>query len=593
MPDIIKVLPPLIANQIAAGEVIERPASIIKELIENSLDAGSDEIIVTIKKAGNNLISIRDNGCGISKNDLPLAICQHATSKLKEINDLDNITSLGFRGEALASICAVARVQILSKQIDADKAYSITVENKDNGYNITEDTHPVGTTITVRDLFYSTPVRKRFLKADKTESLHIIDIFQKLALSNFNCSFTLISDDKIIYKLIKANDQQNNQGIARVQKIFGKAFVDNATYFSSQGQGIKLEGWLGNSSYHRSQTDQQYFFLNNRVIRDKLILHAVKYVYETLIPDGRHPCYVLYLYLDPAQFDINVHPTKHEVRFCDTRWIHQFITQQLSKVLLEINSKLESTAAPEIAFGVAQPGYQKSFLETKPYISPSFTPMSIGASGLMKSSVLLDNTKNYIDNNSYHSPVNIAYSRALGAIVADINNNLIITYQKTNHSYYFVNLDTVYQYLSFQKLKAQWQESQQLDSHRLPINIELDSAIDDPDRLMSLEQFGIRLEGNSIISVPHILRFADAKAVVSRICSFITDAVPVDEVIIQDLFQQLAQLSLGRLAGNLLPNEQEDILDSLANIQYDGALFNGKYLYKQLVPQDLEHLLSA
>ncbi len=594
MADIIQLLPPLIANQIAAGEVIERPSSIIKELIENSLDAGSTEIVVSIRKSGNNLISVRDNGSGISKNDLPLAICQHATSKLKELADLDNITSLGFRGEALASICAVARVQITSRQVDNDKAYSLIVdhENPEN-YKIVEDAHPVGTTITVQDLFYSTPVRRRFLKADKTELIHIIDIFQKLALSNFNCSFTLIDEGKLVYKLINTHANGNHQ---RVQKIFGKNFIENAVHFTSQGQGIKLEGWVGNCNYHRSQTDQQYFFLNNRIIRDKLILHAVKYVYETLIPAGRHPCYILYLTIDPDQFDINVHPTKHEVRFYDSRWIHQFITQQLSKVLLEHKDTSGIIDISDNNFG--------SQFETKSKIEPKvITNCDVYRSARLNIPAILQkvqSSKNFANSANFFVEHNTQPAKTtsprllLGEIIANINNSLVITFDKTANIYYLVDLARSYQYFAWQELQSQWQANKKLISHHLNIVSSYRTGDLSAEFIANLEQLGVVLQDNKIIAVPAVLQFAEPQLIFEVMYDYFSASSSLGSLgSYESLFKKLANLALGRLEGNLLISEQVNILDKLANIQYDGPEFNGRHLYKKLLPADLEIFLTV
>lgn len=601
MPEIIKVLPPLIASQIAAGEVIERPASIVKELLENSIDAGSDDIIVTVKKAGNNLISVRDNGSGISKIDLPLSIVQHATSKLSDLSDLEAIRSLGFRGEALASICAVAKLRIISKQETSDVAYCLEAFN--NFSEIIPAAHPVGTTIEVSDLFFNTPVRRRFLKADKTEFQHILEIFQKLALSNFQCGFTLVNEDKIIYKLPKANSRAAQD--SRVQKIFGSAFIKSASYFVGQAQNITLQGWLGNPDYHRSQSDQQYFFLNNRIIRDKLILHAIRYVYDNIIPNGRHPCYVLYLYLDPSEVDINVHPTKHEVRFCDGRSVHQFIVQQLSKVLLEqnLNQNLSDSSADILNIKEnfinfnnnllpAEKTHRTAELLFNKQINYSTPAQSFGDFFSAVSEVDSGAEIQLIESES-EPQLNQIYN--FGVIIAGITNSLVITYYEPDHKYYLVDLKTAYCYLCYTELLTKWQENQQLASFDLLQQVSLDNNDQDLNNqdLVKLG-FKLKLENNKIIitAVPYLLRLADPKAI------FLTAYKNFQSSQHSDLsifFNKLATLSLGRLEGNLLALEQQEILTKLlaklTEAEYSQKNFNNKKIFKLLDINAIELLL--
>lgn len=326
----IQKLPVQLANQIAAGEVVERPASVVKELVENSIDAGATQIQIDIEKGGLRAIRIRDNGHGITKEDLTLALSPHATSKIREFHDLQSIASLGFRGEALASIASVSRLTLTSKAESADAAWRAKVAGREMEIIIDPASHPQGTTIDVEDLFFNTPARRNFLRTEKTEFNHIEDIIKKIALSHFQVGFVLRHNQKDVLRCPVVSPEN---GDVRVRSICGDRFLKNARFVEFSAVGFKLWGWLGNGEIARSQTDLQYFYVNQRVIRDRLVNHAVRQAYEGLLYEGRHPCYVLFLDIEPEMVDVNVHPTKHEVRFRDSRLVHDFIAQQLAEGL--------------------------------------------------------------------------------------------------------------------------------------------------------------------------------------------------------------------------------------------------------------------
>lgn len=323
----IQALPLHLANQIAAGEVIERPASVVKELVENSIDAGATQIYIDIEGAGSHLIRVRDNGTGIHPDDLALALSRHATSKLHSSEQLSHIASLGFRGEALPSIASVSNLSLSSRQNDSECGWQIT----GNKHEPTPLAHPLGTTIEVRELFFNLPARKHFLRGDKTELHHITTTLYRLALSKFDIGFSYQSGTNSIVKLPIADTSELQQ--QRIAKLCGHAFIKNSHYIEQQFDEIELKGWLGTAHAHRPQTDVNYFFINGRVIRDRVINHAIRQAYADLIPAGRHPAFVLYLTLPLDKVDINVHPTKHEVRFRDARLVHGLITRALQEAL--------------------------------------------------------------------------------------------------------------------------------------------------------------------------------------------------------------------------------------------------------------------
>lgn len=354
---LIRVLPEQLANQIAAGEVVERPASVIKELIENSLDAQATQIEIEIEEGGCKKILVRDNGCGIPQEQLVLAICRHATSKIETADDLQAIDSLGFRGEALASIGSVSRLQLTSRSADADKAWCLSSRNGVDQH-IAPTAHPIGTSLEVCDLFYNTPARRKFLRSDRTEFRHLDEVFRRMALGRFDVGFLLKHNHRIVHQLRAAHDNDSRQ--RRLHKLFGKAFVQQSSSLDMQASGLRLWGWLSQPDYSRSQADQQYFYVNGRIIRDRIINHAIRLAYQPHLYPGRQAAYVLHLELDEALVDVNVHPTKHEVRFRESRLVHDFIYKVVSDALSATTSAALHHSMPvtSVASAFAPTSYQ-------------------------------------------------------------------------------------------------------------------------------------------------------------------------------------------------------------------------------------------
>ncbi|MDP1603084.1 MAG: DNA mismatch repair endonuclease MutL [Legionella sp.] len=325
----IQQLPADVANQIAAGEVIERPASVVKELLENSLDAEADIINIDIGYGGLNHIKISDNGTGIVADDLPLAIAAHATSKITRLTDLYAISSMGFRGEALASIASIARLSISSKP--AEQQLGMLLECHEQTYTLSPFARAEGTTIDVRDIFFNAPVRKKFLKSERSEFLAIDHIVRRFALGASAITLNLTHNNKPQLHLPAAKTEHSR--LARMNKLLGKTFVDESLYIDVAHAGMRLHGWTSGLNYQRSQNDKLWVYINGRMVKDKLINHAIKQAYDGLLYPGRNPGCLLYLTIDPALVDVNVHPTKHEVRFQEPRLIHDFISSQLCQVL--------------------------------------------------------------------------------------------------------------------------------------------------------------------------------------------------------------------------------------------------------------------
>lgn len=340
----IELLSPRLANQIAAGEVVERPASVIKELLENSLDSGARRVDIEVEQGGVKLLRVRDDGSGISADDLPLALARHATSKIRDLEDLERVMSLGFRGEALASISSVARLTLTSRTATADQAWQVETEGRDMDARVQPAAHPVGTSVEVRDLFFNTPARRKFLKTEKTEFDHLQEVIKRLALARFDVGFHLRHNGKSILGLHEAHDETARA--RRVAAVCGPAFLEQAMPIEVERNGLRLWGWVGLPTFSRSQADLQYFFVNGRAVRDKLVAHAVRQAYRDVLFNGRHPTFVLFLEVDPAVVDVNVHPTKHEVRFRDGRMVHDFLYGTLHRALADVRPEDQLATAP-------------------------------------------------------------------------------------------------------------------------------------------------------------------------------------------------------------------------------------------------------
>ncbi|OAH99504.1 DNA mismatch repair protein MutL [Methylomonas methanica] len=362
----IHALPTQLVNQIAAGEVVERPASVVKELVENCFDAGATQIQIDVEQGGARQIRIRDNGCGIVKDDLALALSRHATSKIASLDDLEHVISMGFRGEALPSISSVARLTLISRTADAECAWQVSADGTEQNFDPQPDPHPPGTTVDVRDLFYNTPARRKFLKAEKTEFAHIESLIQKLALARFDVGFVLNHNQREVLNLKPAATQEAQE--KRIAAICGSAFVENSVKIDFAASGLHLHGWVGLPTFSRSQQDMQFFYVNGRLIKDRLVAHAVKQAYQDVLYHGRHSVFVLYLELDPALVDVNAHPTKLEVRFREGRMVHDFLFQALHRSLAD--------QRPGAAVVAKQIETVADFSEIQPAVAPLRTPLN-------------------------------------------------------------------------------------------------------------------------------------------------------------------------------------------------------------------------
>ncbi|MBE0614030.1 MAG: DNA mismatch repair endonuclease MutL [Burkholderiales bacterium] len=380
----IRLLSDTLISQIAAGEVVERPASVLKELLENSLDAGATEISVSLMQGGIKQLKVTDNGAGIGAPDLPLAFARHATSKIASLDDLEQVRSLGFRGEALASIASVARIDLTTRTASAPHAWSLSAEGGVHGVP-QPAAHPGGTSVEVSDLYFNTPARRKFLRTEATEFGHCEDVYQRVALSRPDVAFSLKHNGRVISHL------QDGTAARRVAAVAGEEFAGTAHAMDEHSSGLRLAGFAGSPSFSRSSRDAQFAFVNGRFVRDKLLSHALRQAYQDVLHGNRHAAYVLFLELDPQGVDVNVHPAKTEVRFRDGRAVHQFVFHAVSKALSGSAAQtsaatVQPVAAPEgmnfrripsqSSLGVEQPAaaYQAMF-------SPPPGPVAVPSGG--------------------------------------------------------------------------------------------------------------------------------------------------------------------------------------------------------------------
>ncbi|MXY89236.1 MAG: DNA mismatch repair endonuclease MutL [Gammaproteobacteria bacterium] len=366
----INRLSPRLANQIAAGEVVERPASVLKELLENSLDAGARRVDVEVEQGGKKLLRVRDDGGGIHKDDLALALSRHATSKISRPEDLAAIDSLGFRGEALASIGSVSRLELSSRaaETDSETGWTVRAEGQQMETSLEPCQHGVGATVEVRDLFFNTPARKKFLKTERTEFGRIDEVLKRLALSRFDVQFNLRHNQRTVHELRPAFSELDQR--RRIGLVCGPAFLENSVEVDQRAAGLRLWGWISLPAFSRSQADLQYFYVNGRIVRDKIVSHAIRQAYQDVLYHGRHPAYVLFLELDPAAVDVNVHPTKHEVRFRDSRLVHDFLFRSLHRELADIkpevpgSNQLSDQVPPETSREASERGDSEPWAQT-------------------------------------------------------------------------------------------------------------------------------------------------------------------------------------------------------------------------------------
>lgn len=551
----IETLDAALANQIAAGEVIERPASVVKELLENAIDAGANSLIIRVAQGGSTLIELIDNGMGIHADDLPLAVMRHATSKIKTSDDLHSIESLGFRGEALASIAAVSRLSIHSSQDESGVGYQLEINGTAfNHQQVRPCASEKGTHIRVQDLFFNVPARRKFLKKPSTEFIHIEEVVRRLALTYFDVRFMLEHNDQIKLNLPKAETGQLR--LQRVQQLLGKSFSDNAYWVDAEMTGIRLSGWLGHPSDARAQSDLQYLYVNGRIVKDKTISHALRMAYEGILHGHQYAGYLLFLQVDPDTVDVNVHPTKHEVRFLNQRGIHEFVRHTAKNVLsqfqtatADLSQALKSTTEN---VGTAQPQprlqeslglYQQQSSEAGvdgplsravDYTKPHMPKVSGQFENALQSYLAPLRAPNNAEEAIIEQPLH-SDEHPLGVAIAQLHGIYILA--QNREGLIIVDMHAAHERIVFEQMKANWNQpefwvSQQLLIPKL-ISISVAQVEQFEQRKTQFVKFGLDVDlyGQQeliVRGVPAILHKADLSCLVLEL---LNDLDPNDQVL--------------------------------------------------------------
>ena len=594
----IHTLSPQLANQIAAGEVVERPSSVLKELSENSLDAGATRIEVEVEQGGTKLIRVRDDGCGISESDLPLALSRHATSKILGLEDLEAVATLGFRGEALASIASVSRLALTSNSGEGS-GWKAVSEGRDMEVELQPAAHPQGTSVEVRDLFFNTPARRKFLRTENTEYKRIDDCLKKLALSRMDVAFSLKHNQKVQFSLRPANSQAEQE--KRVADLCGPQFMEQALFVDNDRTGIRLWGWIGLPTFSRSQADLQYFFVNGRSIRDKVVSHAVRQAYQDVLYHGRHPAYVLFLEILPADVDVNVHPTKHEVRFRESGSIHSFVSTTLKKALatdrpqdhlstnggLELQNKdqpesLTGQNALPLA-GTPGSGYQSTW--------PSSGVLSgVNAPASSYQSLYSSQTE-FSDSDQAEVP-------PLGFAVAQLKGIFILA--ENSHGLIIVDMHAAHERITYERMKDAF-DLQGLVSQPLlvPENLAVSrreaDAVESNQAVFTQLGFGVeRAASESIIvrEIPAILRGSEVEKLLRDVLSDLLEHGSSERIRdhINEILSTMACHGSVRANRKLTLPEMNALLRDMEITERSGQCNHGRPTWSQLTVEELDKL---
>jgi DNA mismatch repair protein MutL len=583
----ITQLPPQLVNQIAAGEVVERPASVLKELLENSLDAGASKVEVDVEQGGIKLCRVRDNGVGISAAELPLALSRHATSKIASLEDLEQVASLGFRGEALPSIASVSRLTLISRQQDDQQAWALGTDEA-----VASEPAPAagakGTSVEVRDLFYNTPARRRFLRTERTEYSHLDKVARQIALSRFSVAFRLNHNGKAVLNLPAAATLEQQE--QRIATICGREFMQHALYMEDAGGGMRLSGWVARPTFSRSQPDLQHFFLNGRAIRDKVIVSAVRQAYRDVLFHGRQPAYVLYLEMDPALVDVNAHPSKHEVRFRDSRPVHNFIRRAVETTLAATHPGAEQQGA------VSQPAVMDGAVAGADFPAQSTMRFPTGDRGRLGQRIA-DQAGVYrqlADQDDGDIP-------PLGFAIAHLHGVYILARNKDG--LVIVDAHAAHERVTYEGLKQSFDAGNGVQ--RQPLLIPLRIAVSESEadlaetHAASLAQLGIILERGAPDSItvrelPVLLRDADSETLLRDVLSDLRENGASNrlEAAQMELLATMACHGSVRANRALTPEEMNALLRQMEQTDRADQCNHGRPTWTQLSMQDLDRLFQ-
>ena len=569
----IAELPATLASQIAAGEVIERPAAVVKELLDNSIDAGADNVTVAVSEGGHRLISVSDDGHGIHPDDIQLALRRHSTSKLNTQSDLDCINSLGFRGEALASIAAVSRFLLVSRIGQSDSAWSLSFDPVSGNSILKPAARSRGTTIEAADIFQATPARRKFLRSRTTEFLHISEVFKRVACSRFNIAFTLLHNNKPVLRYRACQDDM----IERVADVYGHQFANQSIPVNFESSGMRLWGWLGGSSLSRSQSDRQFCFVNGRVVRDKKIFHAVRSAFDDSLPVGRFPTYLLNLDIDPSVTDINVHPTKSEIRFKDVRGVHDFIH-------ISLRDALKTAQSPDLNVTGNVPEY-RSASHPAPRIHDH--RLQVREAGLFYKNIApREGQGDLLDKRT-----------GLGAPLAALTGRIVIT--QRDQEYVLLDYQSASEYVLVYRLRQEYLAGSVRQRPLLvpvhmetgPLQVELVETHAD-----LLETFGLSLrvattDVISIKAIPVLLEEADIKTLVTAVLGKLQhldgNSTPAEQLL------AVITQGLGTAVDTPSGSRMQSLLDDLDRTDLDTTQRHCKGMWRTLSIDEMRALIDA
>jgi len=593
-------LPPQLVNQIAAGEVVERPASVVKELLENSLDAGASQIELDVEQGGLRLCRVRDNGTGIPREELELALARHATSKIASLEDLEHVASLGFRGEALPSIASVSRLRLASCHSDADAGWLVEAEHGQT-MPAKPAAHPTGTSVEVRDLFYNTPARRRFMKTERTEFTHVQKVAEKIALSRFSTGFRFTHNQRPVMDLPPARNRAEQE--ERVARVCGRTFMEHALYVENNAGAMHLYGWIARPTFSRSQPDLQHFFMNGRAVRDKVIGHAVRAAFQDVLFHGRHPAFILYLDMDPAMVDVNAHPSKQEVRFRDSRAAHDFIRRTVESAVAGTPGgagESDSANAHQAAGGPEVPERMETE-HSRP--ARGFTQQRIQP-GLPLQAVVRDNMAAYADlvggkalqqaatDDSEFPPLGYALGHLHGAyILAQNRDGLVI-----------VDVHAAHERITYEKLKKSMRSTGvQSQPLLVPVKVQVTEREADlaEENQSVFGQLGLAIDRGGpcslmVRAIPTLLADADVEILLRDLLADLQAIGQTDRINrqIDDMLAEAACHGSVRANRKLTVDEMNALLRDMEATDRSDQCNHGRPTWTAVTMQELDRLFS-
>jgi DNA mismatch repair protein MutL len=611
----IRILPSQLIDQIAAGEVVERPASVVKELVENSLDAGARSIAVEIEAGGAKLIRVSDDGHGIPQGELALALSRHATSKIATLDDLEALATLGFRGEALPSIGSVARLTVTSRPPGEEHAWSLVCEGGELG-EVRPAAHPFGTCIEVRDLFFNTPARRKFQRSDKTEAGHVDAIVKNLALARCDVRFSLASNQRTLFRVDAAVDRRAQE--ARIAELCGAEFLENARYFERAIEGLALRGWLAAPAFSRSQPDLQFTFVNGRFVRDKLLRHAVRLGYQDVLFGSRQPAFVAFLTLDPRRVDVNAHPAKLEIRFRDSRLVHDFVFRTVEAALastLETAAEGVGPPVPAGAFGALAQARWPHASSAAPRsdgfglsAQPAPTGQVSGARPVYQRSFALSSggVRDYLPlYERLHAPAAPLPAEAaddavppLGYALAQLAGVYVLA--ENRHGLIIVDMHAAHERITYERLKAALGESK-LKSQRLLVPVTLEVAPHEADLAEEfagdLEALGFAVARRgpqhvAVQGIPLLLEGTDVAPLLRDLLSDLAEnqGAARIEAVVNELLATMACHAAVRANRRLTVAEMNALLREMERTERSEACNHGRPTWTQVSLADLDRL---